>query len=148
MLGLSFELLAAIIRAKLGSGEHIACCFGAYIFTPNGTPLRHKWQIYEHAGIQGQSCVCASYRAWFGASFAPIWACLIFLVGPELGIKQPTQVWLRGLVWCVRSQTPQLYTKKLRKSFYKLLITRLYYGGFRLHHRQYRCYRDSIAVAT
>ncbi len=32
------------------------------------------------------------------ASFAPIWACLIFLVGPELGIKQPTQVWLRGWV--------------------------------------------------
>ena len=115
-LELSFKLLAAIIRAKLGSGEHIACCFGAYIFTPNGTPLRHKWQIYEHAGIQGQSCVCASYRAWFGASFAPIWACLIFLVGPELGIKQPTQVWLRGLVWCVRSQTPQLYTKNFVKA--------------------------------
>ena len=43
----------------------------------------------------------ASYRAWFGASFAPIWACLIFLVGPELGIKQPTQVWLQqGKVRC------------------------------------------------
>ena len=42
LLELSFELLAAIIRAKLGSGEHIACCFGAYIFTPNGTPLRHN----------------------------------------------------------------------------------------------------------
>ena len=147
MLELSFELLAAIIRAKLGSGEHIACCFGAYIFTPNGTPLRHKWQIYEHAGIQGQSCVCASYRAWFGASFAPIWACLIFLVGPELGIKQPTQVWLRGMVWCVHADPAVIY-QKLRKSFYNLLITRLYYGGFRLHYRQYRCYRDSIAVAT
>ena len=95
LLGLSFELLAAVIRAKLGSGQHFACCFGAYILTPNGTQLRHKWQIYEHAGIQGQSCACASCRAWFGASFAPIWACLIFLVGPELGIKQPTKMWLR-----------------------------------------------------
>jgi hypothetical protein len=33
---------------------------------------------------------------------------------------------------------PAVIYQKLRKSFYKLLITRLYYGGFMLHYRQYR----------
>ena len=36
--GLSFELLATIIRAKLGSGGRFtcSCCLGALIFTPDG----------------------------------------------------------------------------------------------------------------
>ena len=50
-------------------------------------------------------------------------------------------------VVCAHADPAVIY-QKLRKSFYKLLITRLYYGGFMLHNRQYRCYRDSIPIAT
>ncbi len=53
-----------------------------------------------------------------------------------------------GLVVVCALADPVVIYQKILKSLYKLPITRLYYGGFMLHQRQYRCYRDSIAVAT